>query len=370
MATTLFSIRQQARARLMETLALTRPAAPLVSAQGTTGATTISYLIVATNTSGHSEASQVTTITNAAATLTGVNFNQINWQAVPNAAGYDVYRTATNGVSPTTVGKIGSTTAAVTLNDTGLAGDAVVAPTTNTSGINSPFWTEDELHQHAVNGCKDMWKAIVDLHQGHFVRFVDSTNYASLGYSAQPTYPVGTSGNMTAFTNIPADCFRVMNIEPENLTNNGNVVRYFKPKQMSSQDFQSARAMTTQDSSSYLTIYYDILNAGSPVGAPTLVGAPPVSSAIPLRLMFVYTLPTLLDTDNNPIPGESDNAIIAWIVAYAKAKEQDTVNRVPDPGWLAVYNTEKQGLLVALTPRQEQEEETVEGLFENASGTW
>ncbi len=86
--------------------------------------------------------------------------------------------------------------------------------------------------------------------------------------------------------------------------------------------------------------------------------------------MYVYTLPTLLDTDSNPIPGESDNALIAWCVAYAKAKEQETEQRVPDPGWLAIYNTEKQGLLVALTPRQEQEEEIAEGLFEGTDGGW
>jgi hypothetical protein len=366
----MLSLRQQARARLMETLALTRPAAPLVAPQGTPGATTISYLIVATNNSGHSEASQATTITNAAATLTGVNYNQINWQAVPNASGYDIYRSATNGVSPTTVGKIGTTTGAVTFNDTGLAGDAAVAPTTNTSGIDVPFWTEDELHQYLVNGAKDLWKAIVDLHQGHFARFVDSTNYASFGFSGQPTYPAGASATMTTFTNIPPDCFRIMNIEPEQLGNNGTIVRYFKPKQMSSQDFQAARAMTIQDSGSYLTIYYDILNAGSPVSAPILVGAPSVGSAIPLRMMYVYTLATLNDTDNNPIPGESDNALIAWCVAYAKSKEQDTANRTPDPGWLAIYNTEKQGLLVALTPRQEQEEEVVEGMFEYDFGGW
>lgn len=366
MATTMASIRQQARSRLMETLALTRPAAPLVSAQGTPGATTISYVIVATNNSGHSEASQATAITNAAATLTGVNYNQINWQAVPNASGYDIYRSATNGVSPVTVGKIGSTTAAVTFNDTGLAGDAVVAPTTNTSGITSPFWTEDELHQLGVIGAKDLWKAIVDLHQGHFARIVDPTT-TPVGTMS---YPAGNSASMTTFTGVPTDCFRILNIEPVDLGNTGTMVRYFKPKQMQHPDFQAARAMSLQDSSSYLTIYYDILNAGSPVGAPTIVGAPPVSTAIPIRLMYVYTLPTLLDTSDNPIPGESDNALIAWIVAYAKAKEQDTVNRVPDPGWLAVYNTEKQGLLVALTPRQEHENEEVEGIFENLWGGW
>jgi hypothetical protein len=360
------SLRQQARARLVETLALTRPAAPLVAPQGTPGVATITYKIVATNIVGHSETSQGTTIAIAAATLTGVNFNQINWQAVPNASGYDIYRSATNGTSPTTIGKIGSTGAATTFNDTGLAGDATVAPTVNTSGIDAPFWTEDELHQYLVNGCKDLWKGIVDLHQGHFVRVVDPTT-TPVG---SMVYPAGVSARMTLFTGVPTDCFRIMNIEPVDLGSTGSIVRFFKPKQMSSRDFQAARSMTTQDSAGYLTIYYDILNAGSPVGAPTVIGAPPVASAIPIRLMYVYTLPTLLDTDDNPIPGESDNALIAWCVAYAKSKEQETVNRVPDPGWLAVYNTEKQGLLVALTPRQEQEEEVVEGLFEDESSNW
>lgn len=361
MATTMFQLRQQVRQRLVETLALTRPAAPLVAAQGTPGTTTIGYAIVATNVTGHSEVSQTTTITNAAATLTGVNYNQINWQLVPNASGYDIYRVSTNGVSPVTLGKIGSTTAALTFNDTGLAGDAATAPTTNTSGINSPFWTEDELHQHLVNAAKDLWKAIVDLHQGHFSRYVDSTT-TPVGTL---TLPAGVSGRMTFMTGVPSDCFRILNIEPEDLgSNSSTIVRYFKPKQMQHQDFQAARAMSLQDNTTYLTIYYDILNAGSPVAEPQIVTAPPISSSLACRLMYVYTLPTLLDTDTNPIPGESDNAMIAWAVAYAKQKEQDSSNRVPDPGWLAVYNTEKQGLLVALTPRQEQEEEVVEGMFE------
>ena len=369
MATTLATLRQQARDILVETLALTRPGSPLVAPQGTTGATTISYAIVAVNNTGTSEASQATTVTTANATLNGTNYNQINWQAVPNASSYRIYRTATNGVSPITTGLIGTTTdPTVTFNDTGLAGDASTAPTTNTSGISAPFWTEDELFQHLVKGCKDLWKGIVDLHQGHFVRFVDSTTtpVGSL------TLPAGTSGNMTFLTGVPTDCFRVMNIEPEALGNPslGFSARYFKPAQMSSQKFQMARAMTVQDSFSFLTIYYDILNAGSPIAAPQIVTAPPVGTAIPLRLMYVYTLPTLTETDNNPIPGESDNALIAWCVAYAKAKEQDSTNRVPDPGWLAIYNTEKQGLLVALTPRQEQEEEVVEGIFDGQMEDW
>ena len=356
----MFQLRQQARTRLVETLALTRPAAPLVAAQGVAGVASVSYAIVALNNSGHSEVSQNTTILNSALTLTALNFNQINWQAVPNASGYQIWRVTQTIVSPAQTGLIGTVGAVTTFNDTGLAGDSATAPTTNTSGITVPFWTEDELHQLLVAGCRDLWKSIVDLHQGHFVRVVDPSTTPIVGTMV---YPVGVTATMTLFTGVPLDCFRILNIEPVNLGNSGANVFSFRPKQMSSADFQAARAMALQGQGGTV-IYYDILNAGSPVNAPTLIGAPPVSTAIPIRLMYVYTLPTLVDTDSNPIPGESDNALIAWCVAYAKAKEADSVNRVPDPGWLAIYATEKQGLLVALTPRQEQEEEVVEGLFE------
>ena len=363
MATQLATLRNRVRQKLVEVYALVTPAAPLAAAQGTPGASTISYVIVATNSIGHSPASQAGTVANA--TLSGGNFVQLNWQAVPNATGYDVYRTATNGVSPVTVGKIGSTSS-TTFNDTGLAGDASTAPTLNTSGISSPFWSEQELLDILIDGCKDLWKGIVDLHQGHFVKIFDPGDATAL------TYPAGASATTTIFTNVPADCFRVLTIEPHNLgdLSLGTSARYFKPKQYSHQKFQMARAMTIQDTNTFLVVYYDIINPGSPVQAPQIVGAPPVGTAIPCRLVYVYSLPTLAETDNNPIPGESDNALIAWTVAYAKAKEKEAEQRTPDAGWLAVYNTEKQGLLVALTPRQEQEEEVVEGMFDGMMEDW
>jgi hypothetical protein len=217
-----------------------------------------------------------------------------------------------------------------------------------------------------VNGCRDLWKSIVDLHQGHFVTISDPASGGTV------IYPAGTSGLTTNFTGVPVDCFRILMVEPQDLGASGSsatFVRRFRPKQFWSRTFQDARSMTVQDSTSWIEVYYDILNAGAPVGAPVLVGAPPVLAAVPIRLTYVNTLPALVDTSTNPIPGESDNALIAWCVAYAKSKEQDTVNRVPDPGWLAIYATEKQGLLVALTPRQEQEEEIVEGLFDGDMGS-
>lgn len=361
MATTLDTLRRRARTRLNETYALTTPGSPLVSPQGTPGTKTITYKITATNAAGESDVSQGTTITTGAATLNGTNFNRLTWTAVPGATGYKVYRTATNGTSPTTTGLISSPSAA-TVDDTGLAGDSATPPTINTSGITTPFWTEQELLDILIDGCKDLWRAIVDLHQGHFVTIDDTQSVI---------YPAGTSGVTTTFTGIPTDCFRILMVEPHDLGASGSTGvtgRYFKPAQFHSQRFQSARAMSTTDSTTYITIYYDILNAGSPVAAPTLVGAPPVDTAVPIRLTYVNTLPTLDSTSNNPIPGESDNALMNWVVAWARAKERD--DHSPDPAYFAAYSTDKQALLTALTPRQEQEPEIVEGLFDDVTGDW
>lgn len=351
MATTLSALRQTARVRLMETLALTTPGSPLVSPQGTPGSKTITYAVVATNTAGHSDTSQGTTITTGASTLNGTNFNRLTWQAVPGATGYDVYRTATNGTGPTTTGKIGAVVAPiVTLDDTGLAGDSATAPTTNTSGISNPFWTEQELLDLLILGCKDLWRAIVDLHQGHFTT-IDETN-------------VSVTANTSTLTGVPTDCFRVLMVEPRDLSDaNVNSGVYFKPKQYHSLAFQTARSLSASLSATdATTVFYDILNAGSPVAAPSIVIAPTLTSALTLRLVYVHVLATLLESSDNPIPGESDNALISWCVAWARAKERE--DRMPDPAWLATYSTDKQSLLTALTPRQEQEEEIVEGLFD------
>ena len=310
---------------------------------------------------GTSEASLTTAITTAAATLNGTNFNQLTWQAVPGAtAGYNIYRVFTNGVSPTTVGLIGTTTTTL-FNDTGLAGDSSVAPTVNTSGASNPFWTEQELFDIVVLGCKDLWRSIIDLHQGHFTTILDDQSVV---------YPAGASGTTTSFTGVPTDCFRILMIEPHLLGDAAPTTQwtYFKPKQYHSQAFQAARSTSVVNPAQATTVYYDLLNAGSPVAAPSIVGAPPVSAAITIRLVYVHTLPTLTEASNNPIPGEADNALVAWTVAWARAKERE--DRTPDPGYLAIYSTDKQGLLTALTPRQEQEEEVVEGLFDGLQEDW
>ncbi len=351
MATTLLTLRQLVRERLLETLALTTPGSPLVSVQGTPGTTTISYAIVAKNNTGVSAASQVKTVTTAPGTLTGTNFERLTWQAVPGEGnGYDIYRTATNGL-PATTGLIGSVaTGITTYDDVGAAGDSTTAPTVNTSGLDSPFWTEQELLDILILGCKDLWRAIIDLHQGHFTT-IDETNVSAVAATS-------------TLTGTPADCFRVLMIEPRDLTAvNPDRWLYFKPKQYHNLAFQTARGQSNSTINNLTTtVYYDILNAGSPVVAPSIVIAPLLPATVTLRLVYVHVLPALIESSNNPIPGESDNALISWGVAWARAKERE--DRMPDPAWLATYSTDKQSLLTALTPRQEQEEEIVEGLFD------
>lgn len=348
MATTISVLRQQLRTRLLEDYALVVPGTPVVSPQGTPGASTVSYKITAVNVTGESQASAVKTITNANATLSAANSNQLTWTAVPGAVSYNVYRTATNGTFPTTLGLIGNATTA-TFTDDGDVGDGSTAPTINTSGLDTPFWTEQELLDYILAGCKDLWRGIIELHQGHFVT-IDATN-------------VSLAASATALTGVPADCFRILAIEPRDTTQfaTGSGIT-FKPMAYKSRTFESIRSLSATDQNTSGFIYYDILNPGSPVAAPSIVIGPPITAALSLRLTYVHTLDSALGVDSDsPIPGESDNALIAWGMAYARAKERE--DRGPDPAWLAIYATDKQSLLTSLTPRQEQEEEVVEDVF-------
>lgn len=121
--------------------ALSTPHAPMLTVVGTSGGATVAYKIVARSGSvaistGHTAASAAGSIGTANATLSATNYVRLDWQPVPGAVSYDVYRTTASGTSPTTTGLIAST-AATTLNDTGVAGDSSTAPITNTTGQSS-----------------------------------------------------------------------------------------------------------------------------------------------------------------------------------------------------------------------------------------
>lgn len=208
------------------------------------------------------------------------------------------------------------------------------------------FWTDAELVTHAILGIEDLWKAVIDTYQDYFLT-VDETN-------------VSLAANGTSLTGVPSDVFRVKSIEPRTLSSSATQV-VFRPLDFTHAHFIQARAESATDPSGRV-IYYDVISTGSPAGTPTIRVAPTVNAELLLRLVYIPTLAAMTGASNNPIPGHSDNAVMAWVIAYARAKERE--DRAPDPEWLAIYATEKQHILTAITPRQEDEPDFVEGLFE------
>ena len=209
------------------------------------------------------------------------------------------------------------------------------------------FWTDAELVAILNNGIKDLWKAINDDYQNYFLT-VDITN-------------VSLAASSNTLTGVPTNVGIVRNLEARDLS--AYPYLKFEHRAWDHKDFVAARAQGTIESSNARLLYFDVTDAGSPVGAPTIRVAPKVSAALLLSLSYVPGLTTLTASGTNPIPGESDQALICWGVAYARAKERE--DRAPDPAWIAIYEkVEKAKLLVSLTPRQTQDEEVAEALFE------
>ncbi len=206
------------------------------------------------------------------------------------------------------------------------------------------FWSDDELMDHAIEGCQDLWKALIDTFADHFLT-IDETN-------------VRQPANALALAGVPATCFRVKAIEARAL--NGDRRLHYVPLDCTHPRFTSARLQPPMDASGSV-IYYDLIAAGAPIAAPTILVAPRSTADVPLRLFYITTL-DLTSVSDNPIPGHSDNAIKAWIVAYARAKERE--DRSPDPEWLAIYATDKKNLLPVVTPRQDDEDDYADAIFE------
>lgn len=229
---------------------------------------------------------------------------------------------------------------------------AIIANSRNTlNETTAAFWTDAELLMYAIDGARDLWKAILDLDKGHFV-IIDDSN-------------VSLAANSSTLTGVPADVFRVESLEVRDLSAANSVQNCtFEFRRLNDADFQSARSLDAQDPSGQ-TIFFALLNAGAPVGAPTIEIAPQITATVPLRLVYTQTLGTLTSASNNPIPGESDHALQCWIVAHALARERP--DAMPHPGWLQMYATDKASILRALTPRQTQDVETADAIFESWS---
>lgn len=119
---------------------LATPTAPIVYTVGTAGATTYGYKATAYNADGHGIASAETTIATGNATLDANNYNRIRIYPVVGATSYRVRRT-TGGLTQGVIAIVTESTAVdstniwYSVNDTGLAGDGVVAETTQTTGF-------------------------------------------------------------------------------------------------------------------------------------------------------------------------------------------------------------------------------------------
>lgn len=209
------------------------------------------------------------------------------------------------------------------------------------------FWTSAELVDICIAGIKDLWRDIVDLKAEHFFT-VDTTN-------------VSMAADTATLTGVPSDVHKVYLIEPADTSETTGKPRLkFTPLDYNHDMFASARSQGSIDATAG-EIFYAVVGAGSPVAAPTIYVAPTINAAVTLRFVYVPTLATMTSSSTVPIPGEADNALVAWTVAYARAKERE--DRMPDPGWLSIYGTEKQHLLQSLGLRQYQEPTVVDGLF-------
>ena len=212
------------------------------------------------------------------------------------------------------------------------------------------YWSSAELIDIINQGIRDLWRDVVDLKQEHFLTN-DTTN-------------VTMAANTATLTGVPSDVHKVYLIEPlDSSSDSANKGLVFTPLDYNHKRFQSVRTMDAIDPSNNV-IYYAVTGAGAPTGSSSTVVyvGPQVNDAVSVRFVYVPTLAAKVAGDNVPIPGEADNALIAWTVAFARAKERE--DRSPDPNWLAIYSTEKGHLMQSLGLRQYHEPFCVDGFFE------
>lgn len=208
------------------------------------------------------------------------------------------------------------------------------------------FWSSQELTDICIAGIKDLWRDIVDLKQEHYLT-VNTTD-------------VFLAASSNVLSGVPTDVHKLYLMEPTDTSGDStNVGLTFYPLDYNHKDFIYARAQDAVDPTN-TAIYYAITGQGAPVAAPIIRCAPQVTSQVSIAFSYVPTIGDLTTNSFVPIPGEADNALVAWTVAYAKAKES---GGGPDGEWVSIYASEKQHLLQSLGLRQYQEPIFVDALF-------
>lgn len=210
------------------------------------------------------------------------------------------------------------------------------------------YWSSEELTKIIVLGIKDLWRSIVDLKAEHYL-IVNTTD-------------VSVVANSDTLQGVPNDVHKVYMIEPIfSQVPSARQQMAFTPKEFNHPDFQAARSRPPV-AEPVGEVLYAITGLGAPVGSPTIRIAPKINADIPLSFSYVPSLEVLVSGSYIPIPGEADNALVAWTVAYARAKETDSHG--PDQSWLGVYAAEKQNLMQSLGLRQLQEPIVTDGIFD------
>jgi hypothetical protein len=211
--------------------------------------------------------------------------------------------------------------------------------------VSGGAFTDAELAALANLACNDLWRAINDNFQDYFLE------------EAELIQETGAD----TLTDVPDDCAIVRGLEVLDQSARPGLV--YEHKNYTHIDFARARARDDIDPSQGGKIFYHLRGQGAPVDAPQIDVAPLTTADVTLRLTYVPTLTEVDELSDNPIPGQSNNAIVAWMVGYGMAKIAE--DQAPNAGWLTLYGTEKQNMLVSLTPRQSDDEDVAEAMFED-----
>lgn len=196
-------------------------------------------------------------------------------------------------------------------------------------------WTQDELMDLMNLAFRDLWRDILDLGEDYF-QTVDASN-------------VSQASSATTISGVPADVHRILQIEPRDLSAIAGLK--YEPRPFAAPDILVQRALASAAPSAK-THYFVVHGSAAPSAAPTIQVSPKVSSNILLTMVYIATLATKVSTDTNPIPGESDQAVVAFTMAYALCKKSP--DRQPDPKWIRTFELEKERLLDSLEDRVRQ----------------
>lgn len=214
-------------------------------------------------------------------------------------------------------------------------------------------WSSQEMIDIINLGIKDLWREIVNLKGEHFLVI--------------NTEDVWLRRGEDQLSNVPTNVHKIYLIEPVDIrftqSRPGSRVA-FRPADYNHDDFVKARAYDSfpiEENGG--TVLYCITGQGGPVSTLKILTAPRISNDLQVRFSYVPTLAPLVGSNFIPIPGEADNTLIAWTIAYARAKERE--DRSPDPAWLMAYDKEKDALINSLGLRQYQEEQVADAIFQD-----